>query len=393
MAPRNPLQLNLPSMTPWLEEVLSSMPSKGRHGLKVINDLAFGFTDDRETEKGNQDRLAVAYCLDPLQSGEKWFFAGICDGVGGEAQGEAAASLALSEIISHLCVCEKGSLEGRLDTAIVRAHREVKQRFQKRSATTFAGVLVSERQGFAIGSVGDSRIYSVSPEGVAKLSQDDTLVEMLRRQSPRNDEKKIREAIEALTPRWRESLGQAIGSDLALEPRISSWPQIEPDVGCLLCTDGVWKPTENVLAQVSRSSPGRTDLARRLLALTDHLGGTDNATAIVLPDLEKVQQWLRAPHSIHEAGLVHIVLAGEGAVVPWALFRRTESPRDLRESRISEQEVTGSTELKDEVPVKPKRRGKSKPGKAVKEDDFQMTIVEGPNDDASSSPSAIPEKR
>jgi serine/threonine protein phosphatase PrpC len=380
-------------MTPWLEDALCSMPSKGRHGLKVVNELAFGFTDDRETDKGNQDRLAVAYCLDSSQTGEKWFFAGICDGVGGEAQGDAAASVALSEIVSHLCVGEKGPLEMRLGAAIVRAHREVQQRFQKRSATTFSGVLVSERQGFAIGSVGDSRIYSVSSDGMAKLSQDDTLVEMLRRQTPQKDDKKIQEAIDALTPRWRESLGQAIGSDLALQPRTSSWAKIEPDVGCLLCTDGVWKPAEAVLAQVTRSSPGRIDLARRLLNLTDHLGGTDNATAIVIPDLEKVQQWLRKSHGTHEVGLVHISLVGEGAVVPWALFRRADHHQYARENRMADGEATNPTEVKEEAPTKSKRRGKAKSDKALKDDDFQMTIVEGSKDDSASSPSSIPEKR
>lgn len=370
------------------------MPPQGRHGLKVVNDLAFGFTDDRATEKGNQDRLAVAYCLDSSQSGEKWFFAGLCDGVGGEAQGDLAASVALSEIISHLCVGDGGPLERRLGKAILRAHFEVKQRFQKRSATTFAGVLISERQGFAIGSVGDSRIYSISPEGMVKLTQDDTLVEMLRRQTPHEDERKIQEAIEALTPKWRESLGQAIGSELALQPRTASYSRIESDVGCLLCTDGVWKPAEAVLAQVTRASPGRLDLGRRLLALTDHLGGTDNATAIVLPDIAKIQQWLREQHQAHEAGLVHIALAGETAVVPWALFRRADHPQNLAEQRLTENEVASPAEvLKDESPTKTKRRARAKQGKADKEDEFQMTIVEGPKDDKASSPDAVPEKR
>jgi len=370
------------------------MPPRGRHGLKVGSDLAFGFTDDRGTEKGNQDRLAVAYCLDPSQSGERWFFAGLCDGVGGEAQGDLAASVALSEIISHLCVGEGGPLEVRLGKGILRAHFEVKQRFQKRSATTFVGVLISERQGFAIASVGDSRIYSIAPEGVVKLTQDDTLVEMLRRQAPHEDERKIQEAIEALTPKWQESLGQAIGSEMALQPRTAFYSQIDPEVGCLLCTDGVWKPAEAVLAQVTRASPGRIDLGRRLLSLTDHLGGTDNATAIVLPDIAKIQHWLRQPSPIHETGLVHIALAGETVVTPWPLFKKSPQSQYFPQLKANKDELASLAEVpKDDLRKKNRRKTKAKQSKGQKEDDFQLTIVEGPKDDETDSPGAVSEKR
>jgi serine/threonine protein phosphatase PrpC len=382
-----PSQVKLPSMTLWLEETLMAMPSQGRLGLKIATDLAFGFTDDRNTEKGNQDRLAVAYCLDPSQSGEKWFFAGVCDGVGGEANGDVAASIALAEIISELCVGEATDPEKRLARAILRAHTEVQKRLHKRSATTFAGVLISERGGLAIGTVGDSRIYSVSDDEVVQLSQDDTLAEMLRRQLPQSPDQKIQETIQALKLQWQESLGQAIGSDLPLQPRTERL-HLSHGAGCLLCTDGVWKPVESVLVQVVRASAGREDLARRLLTLTDNLGGTDNATAIVLPEIGKVHQWLRARHRPTEEGLVHIVLPGETAVVPWSLFTCND-PLLFPQQHIPVSTV--SSKKSDDPPSrKPKRKPKT--AKFEKIEGVQLTILEGARDDEASATGSVPKE-
>jgi serine/threonine protein phosphatase PrpC len=379
-------------MTLWLEETLLAMPAQGRLGIKVPGDLAFGFTDDRRTEKGNQDRLAVAYCLDASLGSEKWFFAGVCDGVGGEAHGEVAASIALSEIISHLCVGESGPHERRLDRAILRAHAEVQRRLHKRSATTFAGVIVTSRGGYAIGSVGDSRIYSISKNEVTQLTQDDTLAEMLRRQATESANQRVQDAIMALQPQWQESLGQAIGSELPLQPRTAFWPQVSQGSGCLLCTDGVWKPIEPVLAKVVSTSPERLDLARRLLTLTDHLGATDNSTAIVIPELAKVVHWLRSKHRDSEQGLVHLVLPGEMAVVPRSLFTPTSfSQESSLPSEVEDGKYKGA-----DPQAGGKAKSKSKTAKAPKTDKsatLQMTFVEGPWDDEASTASSIPKER
>lgn len=362
-----------------------AMPSQGRLGLKVATDLAIGFTDDRNTEKGNQDRLAVAYCLDPAQSGENWFFAGICDGVGGETQGDVAASIALAEIISELCMGEASNPERRLSRAILRAHTEVQERLQKRSATTFAGVLISEHGSFVIGSVGDSRIYSASDDELVQLSQDDTLAEMLRRQSP---DLMVQETIQALKLQWQESLGQAIGSELPLQPRTSVRSPIAHGTGCVLCTDGVWKPLETILAQVVRANTGRQDLARRLMTLTDHLGGTDNATAIVLPEIAKVHQWLRVGHRPAEDGLVHVVLPGEAAVVPWSLFTRKGPLQVLQQPT----QIATVPSVKSNVSSLRKPKRKTKIAKPEKVASVQLTILEGPKDDETSTAGSLPKE-
>src|SRR5690349_19311849 len=95
MAPRKPPLTTapaFPSMRDWLEAELLGTSLSGRQFLRDSNELAVAFTDERHTGKGNQDRLAIAYKIDPATPGNSWFFAGVCDGVGGEQDGDVAAS-------------------------------------------------------------------------------------------------------------------------------------------------------------------------------------------------------------------------------------------------------------------------------------------------------------
>lgn len=362
------------------------MPPRGRLTLKAPQGLAFGFTDDRKTERGNQDRVAIAYCLDPSHYGDPWFFAGLCDGVGGEAQGDIAASIALAEVLSELCSGERDSPSVRMSEAIVRAHATVRRRLRG-SATTFAGVLVTGRGTITLGSVGDSRIYAVSEEEVQQLSQDDTLEVMLRRHSPNANNEQVREALRGLEQRWKESLGQAIGSDLPLEPQIKSWPSAAKRNGCLICTDGVWKTVDSVLTQTVSVSGDPQDLARRLLNLTEVLRANDNATAVVLADVGNVLEWLRSKHSPAERGLVHVVLPTEAIVAPWALFeKRTPSPTPARQPNIDSPQVSPTTQAKPKSKRKPKT---PKPSAVVKDSKVQLTIEEEVRDDPADTPGAV----
>lgn len=389
MASRNtPDQVKFPSLTHWLEETLAAMPPRGRMTLKLPHDLAFGFTDDRKTEKGNQDRVAFAYRLDPSHYGESWFFAGLCDGVGGEERGDIAASIAMAEILSELCSSDENSPRARISDAIVRAHSAVGERLHG-SATTFAGVLVTARGTMTLGSVGDSRIYSLAQGKAQQLSQDDTLEDMLRRHPSSTNDGQVQEALQNLKQQWKDSLGQAIGGSLPLEPRIKDWPTDTKQAGCLLCTDGVWKTVENVLDQTVAASGDRQDLARRLLNLTDLLRANDNATAVVLPEVSNVIAWLRNKHSLAERGLVHIVLPTEALVAPWTLFeKRLSLPAGTRQAVVDHPP--------SETPAKSKSKRKQKNGKPSvieKDPEVQLTIEEEVRDEPVNTTGPVSKER
>jgi serine/threonine protein phosphatase PrpC len=396
MAPRKPplAAPPLPSMRDWLEIELAGMSPTGRHFLRASNDLAVGFTDERHTAKGNQDRLAIAYSVDPATPGNSWFFAGVCDGVGGESHGDLAASIALCEIISYVCGAEaRVSPKARLTQAIVHAHAQVQQRLHKRSATTFAGILASATHGIGFAAVGDSRIYAVTPHENRRLTQDDTLAEMLKRQLPRQSDGTLQQAISSLKPEWQESLGQAIGSDLPLQPQCGDWPWSKEGPGtCVICTDGVWKPLDGVLDRVISASPERNELARRLLNATDQLGGTDNATAIVIPDVGAVQKWLRSAHHPTEAGLVKVVLVGETVVVPASLIAlKQEGPQGRQTATVRER--VPAAPVAATVKEKKKSRQPPKSTKTESMGGVQLSIVEAPEDDEASAVGEIPKDK
>jgi serine/threonine protein phosphatase PrpC len=399
---------NLPDLTAWLEDAVLAMPAEGRFGIKVPSDLAFGFTDDRATEKGNQDRLAVAYCIDAGQQGGRWFFAGVCDGVGGEARGNEAASIALAHVISSLSSAS-GPLNTRFTGSIRRAHDEVQRRFHRRSATTFVGILVSDTGDIVVASVGDSRAYALSDTGVEQLTKDDTLAEMLRRQPAGASDEKIREAIKALQPQFQESLGQALGSDLPMTPNLISLRKSGTRDGVLLCSDGVWKCVDQVLSDVVMTSVGRRDLARRLLSLTDTLGAKDNSTAIVIPDLGKVVDWLREAGRPSERGLLHVLLPVESVVAPIQMFRApggasatphpvtTSSPTPVPTPVPIGEKTSRESYVAKTESAKNKRKNKSAKGTkksgTTEPPVIQMTIVEGPRDAETQPPGKVPEEK
>ena len=375
------------------------MPAFGRITVKTPEDLATAFTDSRFRQKGNQDRFAFAYSLDRAAGGENWFFAGVCDGVGGEASGELAASVALAEVVADLCAPSRLALDKRLSKAIQRAHTAVQMKLRK-SATTFAGVLISESGSFVIGTVGDSRIYSLKGGAAEKISDDDTLIEMLRRQNPNGDDGNLEKAIRALKPELQESLGQAIGSDLPMSPRLSWWGTISEGLGCLLCTDGVWKTAGPVLNEAARASLERNDLSRRLLALTDLLGAHDNATGIVISDIRAVVRWLRDSSKPSERGLVHVITPTDKLTTHREWIATPDSQLGMvaqvdvhaPESEVLTAvppKVARRTAAARDVKARKKTRG-TKPKKTESDVGVQLTIVEEGQDVESPAPGEIP---
>jgi hypothetical protein len=123
--------------------------------------------------------------------------------------------------------------------------------------------------------------------------------------------------------------------------------------------------------------------------MTDHLGGTDNATAVVLPEIAKVHQWLRADHLPTEVGLVHVVVPSEAAVVPWSLFTRKVPQQIPQQTKPIE---TAPREKSDDSRLGKSKR-KTKTSKPEKVASVQLTILDGPHDDEASSASPLPKDK
>lgn len=194
----------------------------------------------------------------------------VCDGLGGMSQGREAAVLATSAFAAHLYCSATSSWDERLSRAIAYANHEVYRRLHGDGGTTLSAVIVPANSDAVLCHVGDSRIYALSPERVLEqLSRDDTMNALLNRREDQPDAPKD------------SRLLQFVGMGDEMEPQIAPVPRQAKSV--LLTSDGAHDVPSSVLQRLVSAAAGGNDLVRKLLALSDMLGGRDNASAILLP--------------------------------------------------------------------------------------------------------------
>lgn len=194
----------------------------------------------------------------------------VCDGLGGMSQGREAAALAASAFAAHLFCSTTPGWEVRLSRAIAYANHEVYRHLQGDGGTTLSAVVVPAEGEAILCHVGDSRIYGLSPERILEqLSRDDTINALLN--------KGDREADAAKDSR----LLQFVGMGDEMEAQIA--PIAHHVRSILITSDGAHDIPSSVLQRMVSAAAGGNDLVRKLLTLSDMLGGRDNASAILLP--------------------------------------------------------------------------------------------------------------
>jgi PPM family protein phosphatase len=226
-----------------------------------------------------------AFICDP----EAGLFA-VADGMGGHHAGEVASSIALKTMRSFLVGTRDGesvtwpygidpklSFHGnRLLTAIKLANRRVFRAGESREeytgmGTTVVAMLVDgDRLIFA--SVGDSRLYSLSSNGFAQLTEDDTWVRMTAGL----------DASAAANHPMRHVLTNVVGARDQLDCCVTE-QVISGDATFLLSTDGLHAAVEAaVIEQVLRSDEAPEALADQLVQAALERSGADNITALVV---------------------------------------------------------------------------------------------------------------
>jgi len=194
----------------------------------------------------------------------------VCDGLGGMSQGREAAVLAASSFAAHLYCSATLSWDERLSRAITYANHEVYHRLHGNGGTTLSAVIVPANSDAVLCHVGDSRIYALSPERILEqLSRDDTMNALLNKREGQPDVPKD------------SRLLQFVGMGDEMEPQIT--PVSRHAKSILLTSDGAHDVPNSVLQRLVSAAAGGNDLVRKLLVLSDMLGGRDNASAILLP--------------------------------------------------------------------------------------------------------------
>jgi len=232
----------------------------------------------------------------PLLDAERGIF-GVIDGVGGQNAGEVAADIARDVILQRLAR-PLGTPAERVREAIALANNEIFRR--SRTSPELAGMtcvvtlaIVSHGR-LTVGHVGDSRLYTIGPRGIRKLTHDHSPV------GEREDAREISEMDAMRHPR-RHEVFRDVGSAHRDKDEDDYVEVIEtvlaPDSALLLCSDGLTDmiPSTTV-GRVVRASAGNPQaIADALIEAANEAGGRDNVTVVYAEGAEFAAAMRRAP--------------------------------------------------------------------------------------------------
>jgi serine/threonine protein phosphatase PrpC len=258
--------------------------------LQIASD---GLTDTGRVRANNEDSFRILEALHLFV---------LSDGMGGEAHGEVASSLAVETIVSF---CEgakddsNATLAGapgdhwaektkRLQRAVYLANSKIYQSAQKNPEQRGMGATLTaawfDNGRLSIAHVGDSRAYLLRGGTLQQLTDDHSLVaEQVRRG--------IITPQEAEASEMQSVLLRALGAHSQVEVDVDELGIYPRDV-LLLCSDGLTRMvTEPEIAGSLQAETDPTSAARKLIELANERGGVDNITVIVARFQEEPKSW------------------------------------------------------------------------------------------------------
>jgi protein phosphatase len=209
----------------------------------------------------------------------------VADGMGGHQYGEVASNVATRTVASYLIrkfhpvIADASvSLDEPLQEIMQNAVKEAQRAVTKAapgSGTTLTAALVLGQQ-MTIAHVGDSRAYSVQPNGqVSLLTRDHSLVRRLEELGQITSE-------EAAIHPQRNVLYRALGQGDFLEADIFTAPFPQPGY-LFICSDGLWGVVSE--AEIFRNITEAINIqtaCQNLVASANAAGGPDNISAILV---------------------------------------------------------------------------------------------------------------
>jgi serine/threonine protein phosphatase PrpC len=209
--------------------------------------------------------------------GERGVLLAVSDGMGGAWAGDVASALVVDTLTREIADAYPVTPRDAVGAAAVHAaHDAVRKRGERDHATmgaTLTAVFVRGGRAY-IAEVGDSRAYLVRGEGIAQLTHDQSLAQLLV-------DSGVLDATTASRSPLRNVILQAMGHQPDLEVALGRLELRDRD--CLvLCSDGLTTHvTDEKIRTVVLSARRPEIAAHRLVALANERGGTDNITVVV----------------------------------------------------------------------------------------------------------------
>lgn len=253
-----------------------------------------GLTDVGRVRTNNEDSFRILEALHLFV---------LSDGMGGEAHGEVASSMAVESIVNYCAEATDDSgmiLDGaagehwaektkRLQSAVYLANSRIYESAQKNPEQRGMGATLTaawfDNGRLSIAHVGDSRAYLLRGGTLLQLTSDHSLVaEQVRRG--------IITPQEAEASEMQSVLLRALGAHSQVEVDVDEVGIYPRDV-LLLCSDGLTRMvTEPEIAGSLQAETDPTSVARKLIELANERGGIDNITVIVARFQEEPKSWL-----------------------------------------------------------------------------------------------------
>ena len=247
----------------------------------------FGTSDTVRHRKHNED----SYLCNPP---EKLFL--IADGIGGQAAGETASSLAIRNVEEFVVRSRVEDItwpipyrkeftleQNNLLAGTTLANRKVRELanqnpLMKGMGTTLVGVVIKGNQ-LAVLNIGDSRLYRIRAKEIEQITQDHTIAGEQEKMGLLTKE-------EASHHPQKHILTSALGIEAAENLRMDlSLVDIEKKDLYLMCSDGLsdMLSDKEILAAINSSKKKSLEkMSLSLMQQANRAGGRDNITIILL---------------------------------------------------------------------------------------------------------------
>ena len=238
----------------------------------------WGITDPGCIRPQNQD----AYQIEQLDKNTVLCI--VCDGMGGAKSGNVASTLAVDVFVQEIKRTWKADMDAEKKEQMLRNAVKLtnftlydqSQQFEEFAGmgTTLVAALIHGKN-ITLVNVGDSRAYSIRPDGVSQLTTDHSLVQMMISRGELTPERAKRYPGKNLITR-------AIGPESSVECDIFHH-KIQKDECLLLCSDGLSNLVDDqeILFEVVHGA-NKESGCERLLAIAKNRGAPDNVTCVLV---------------------------------------------------------------------------------------------------------------
>ena len=207
----------------------------------------------------------------------------VCDGMGGAAAGQIAASKASERFITYATTALKAGEDLRIPATLISAAESANKVVYNLSVdvddysgmgTTLVAIYLKNASGYIV-NIGDSRAYKISHQNIQRLTHDHSYVQELV------DLGLLSEA-EALHHPRKNLITRAVGIQKNVHTDIFETDVTPGDV-FVLCTDGLSGVlTDLQILSIVQQGGGAEIIGKNLVQAAMEFGSKDNITASVI---------------------------------------------------------------------------------------------------------------